>query len=73
MCALREMTDIWRLQVYHKDICSLPFTAGSKRNEINIFARRFVKTDDYVNPAEPSRNNRRAVRTRVTGARAHYK
>lgn len=42
-----EMTDIWRLQVYHKDICSLrPFMAGSKAEQINIFARRCVKTGD---------------------------
>lgn len=42
-----EMTDIWRLQVYHKDICSLrPFTAGSKVREIYIFARRSDKTGD---------------------------
>lgn len=38
-----EMTDIWRLQVYHKDICSLRrFMAGSKVDDINIFARRWL-------------------------------
>lgn len=47
-CVLQEKWLIWRLQVYHKDICSLrPFTAGNKPGEINIFARRSLETGDY--------------------------